>query len=651
LSLVMLAVIVGLTLSAFAPAMRAEFIWDDDDYVSENPLLRGTDGLVKIWTTTQTPQYYPMVFTSFWVEHQLWGVEPAGYHVVNIALHALNAFLLGCVLRRLAVPGAWWIAVLFAVHPVHVESVVWITERKNVLSALFYLLSFLAFLRFERDGHRRFYLLSLLIFVLALLSKTVTASLPVALGLALVWKNGRLGRADILRLAPYLLIGAGLALVTLGLEGDMVDVVGADFALSAWQRVLIAGGALLFYPAKILFPYPLIFNYPRWNLDAPIGLYAALVVVLLIAAGLVVLWRRGSRGIVLTAIFYGATIFPVLGFLNVYPFRYSFVADHFQYLASIAPLIVLVQLGIALRGNLLARFGNSRGAMLRFPGVLLVAVLSVLTWQQTLAYRDLPTLWQHTIAHNPDSWLALNNMGLFYMNAGDLDAALEQLDRAVRVKPESAESYTARGLIHYRAGDQDAALRDLDRAVELDPSYPQARLNRGNVLLDLGRGDLAIEDLEIFVDANPNYLPARRSLARSLLTIGRHRDAIPHLDEVIRVSPDYEAFLNRGVAYVNIERFDLAADDFTRAIERRPHATDALSNRAFAYVRLERQVSAMDDLDRAILLDPTRARLFVLRGGVHQTLGDMRLACTDWQSACALGDCRLLQQHCPAAGN
>ncbi|HXV76564.1 MAG TPA: tetratricopeptide repeat protein [Candidatus Polarisedimenticolaceae bacterium] len=649
-SLVLPAVIVVLTLGVYTPAFEAGFIWDDDDYVSENPLLRDADGLLRIWTTTETPQYYPMVFTTFWLEHQLWGLAPAGYHVVNVLLHALNAILLGYALRLLSVPGAWWVAVLFAVHPVQVESVAWVTERKNVLSGLFYLLSSLSFLRFERDRRTRHYLLSLATFVLALLSKTVTASLPVALGLALLWRNGRLRRADVLRLVPYVLLGAGLALITVGLESEMIRAVRSDFDLSWWQRLLIAGGALLFYPWKLVVPYPLIFNYPRWDLAAPAALYAALVVVCVVCVALSVAWRRGRRGVVLAALFYGATIFPVLGFLDVYPFRYSFVADHFQYLASVGPLIVLVGLGRASSRWLCRRAPAAGPAISRAAGAAIVAALALLGFNQASIYHDLPTLWQHTIAHNPRSWLALHNMGLFRMNAGDLDAALSQLDRAIEAKPASAESYTARGLTRYRAGDQDAALADLNRAVELQPSYPQARLNRGNVLLDLGRPDLAIADLEIFVDANRSYLPARHSLARALLRMKRYAEAAAHLDEIVRRGPDYEAFLNRGVAQVNLERYERAVADFTRALELRPGATDAWSNRAFAYVRLGRPVSALEDLDRSIALDGDNVRLFLMRGGVHQTLGDMRRACMDWQQACARGDCRLLQQNCFRGG-
>ena len=453
-----LLLLVGLTFLAYAPAMRAGFIWDDDDYVTENPLLLDAPGLVDIWTTTQTPQYYPMVFTTFWIEHKLWGLAPAGYHGVNIALHGLNAFLVGLILLRLGVPARGGSRCCSRCTPC--TSSRWpgspsARTCSPVCSTCCRSWPICASTARARPGSTCW---RWGIFVLALLSKTVTASLPVALGLALFWRHGRLRRQDLARLTPFLLLGAGLALITVGLEGDMVGIVGADFGFSWWQRLGIACSALLFYPFKVLWPYPLIFNYPRWEIDSG-GVWW--IVAPLVVTGLVVvlfrLWQRGLRGIVLAAAFYAFTVFPALGFLDVYPFRYSFVADHFQYLASIGTLIVVVQVAIAGGHRLVERFGGATAPTLRVGAVVAVMVLSILTWQQGLIYHDLATLWRETIEDNPRSWLALNNLGLIYMNSGEYDKALGLLDRAVEVKPEATESHTARGMTLSRTGDAEAA--------------------------------------------------------------------------------------------------------------------------------------------------------------------------------------------------
>ena len=646
-SLLLLIAIVALTVASYGPAITAGFIWDDDDYVTENPLLRDADGLRRIWTTTETPQYYPLVFTTFWAEYHLWGQSPAGYHLVNILLHALNAFLVGQILWTLGVRGAWWIALLFAVHPVHVESVAWITERKNVLSALFYLLAFVAYLDFDRSGRRRFYALALIAFLAAMLSKTVAASFPFALVLALVWQKKGLERGDLLRLAPFLVLAVTMPLITVQMEGSMIETVRADFDFSWFQRFSIAGRALLFYPLKILFPYPLTFNYPRWDMDA--GLVALgwpIVLALAVATGVSALWRRGHHGFVLAAAFYVVTISPALGFLDVYPFRYSFVADHFQYLASIGVLILIVQ-GVA-------RLVDRAGPKLDLPanrlvagvGGVALAVLSVMTWSQARAYHDLPTLWQHTIARNPDSWLAHNNLGLLNYDEENYSAALEHLDRAIETKPRAVESYTARGLVHAKLNDVTRATADFDRAVELDPDYPQARLNRGNFYLDIGRYQQAVVDLALFAEGNPDYLPALRSLARARSAAGLHERALVDFDVIVSRSPDHEAYLNRGLARINAGHPGQAVEDLTRAIALKPASADAHANRAFALVRLQRLDEAITDFDRAIAIDPSRPVFHRLRGGVRDMLGDRPQACADWKQACALGDCLMFEQEC-----
>ena len=346
------AVLIAAVLAAYGPALRGGFVWDDPRYVTENPVLTEPSGLYRIWFDVgATVQYYPLVFTSFWIESRLWGLQPLGYHLVNVLLHAANAVLVWRVLRRLSVPGAWLAAGIFALHPVHVESVAWITERKNVLSGLFYLTALLAYLRFAPpDGEGsargrpwRFYALAVGLFACALLSKTVTCSLPAAIALLLWWRRGRIGRSDALALLPLFAVGAALALTTIWLEKHNVGAQGQAWELSVVQRCLIAGRALWFYAGKLVWPLPLIFTYPKWQIDAgqwwqylfPAGAVA-------LPLGLWVLRRRIGKGPLVAALCFAGTLLPALGFVDVYPMRYSYVADHFQYLASIAPIALLV---------------------------------------------------------------------------------------------------------------------------------------------------------------------------------------------------------------------------------------------------------------------------------------------------------------------
>jgi len=604
-----LLVISAVTVACYVPALSAGFVWDDNDWLTENPLVREPGGLGRIWAGAERLQYYPVLFTAFRVEYSLWGLNPIGYHLVNIALHALNAFLLGWLLARLRVRGAFWVGLLFAVHPVHVESVAWVTELKNVLSGFFYLATLHAFVAFDDRGKRRDYLLALVCFALAMLSKTATATLPVVLLLLLLWKKRRLTRRDVATVAPFLLVATTLATIAIRLEAGLVQAVRHDFAFTLWQRAEIAARALLFYPWKLVLPYPLIFNYPRWNLDAAGAMRLVPVAVAIgIVAALALLWKRGFRGTACAIAFYVVTISPALGLFDVYAFRYSFVADHFQYLASIGPLILLVQLGDRLG----VRFGGD-GIHARGIAIAVVLVLASLTFSQARAYRDLPTLWSDTLSKNPDSWIAHHNLALHRKDQGDLESALEHADEAIRCKPTSAESFTARGLIHAASDDTVHALSDLDRAVELDPTYPQARLDRAAVLLAAGRPAEAIDDLDLFLSTNPRYAPALHSRGRARAMLGRYSAALDDLDRSIRLGAVAAALVDRGSIHAQLKRFE----------------------------------QAMADAEAALVLDATSARAYLLRGMVHQLgYGDRDRACDDWQRACGLGDCRYFDQRC-----
>lgn len=481
-----------LTIGAYFPALHAGFIWDDDDYVHENPHLLDLDGLARIWTPQNTPQYYPVVFTTFWIEHHLYpdhpvyGTHPFGYHLVNVLLHALNAWLLWLVLTRLGVaPGVGWtIAALFALHPVHVESAAWITERKNVLSLAFALLAALAYLRFDRERTRRdealamnrddagdtpwtWYAASLLLFACALLSKSVTASLPIALALIHFLRRDALTARRLAPLAVFLLMGAAAGLHTAYIERVRVGAVGPDWDISFIERMLIAARVYLFYPWKILCPWPLIFIYPRWEISATdprawlwLGAAGALVMGVLITA-----WRAGRRGVIVALLFYSAAIFPALGFANVYPMRFSFVADHFQYHASIGMIALIVAAGAWL----LSRCRQASLAPV-VAGALL-AVSGGITFVTTFKYKDAETLWRVTAERNPAAWIAHTNLSriLLQRSQSALDAGDEQ---AIQHLAREAEQSARRALEH--RPDHDSALTNLAEALRLQGRLEEA---------------------------------------------------------------------------------------------------------------------------------------------------------------------------------
>src|SRR6266446_4370000 len=478
--------IVLLTFTAYSSAIRGGFIWDDDAYVAQNPLLTAPHGLWQIWTTTKSPQYYPLVFTSFWVEQRLWGLNPAGYHAVNVSLHAINAILVWLFRSRLEVPGAWMIGAIFAVHPVHVESVAWITERKNVLSGLFYLLSIGCYLEYESKRRWVWYAGALGLFILALLSKTVVATLPIALLLIRYLKGWRIGRREVLELVPFLVIGAAMGLLTKWYEVHIVGAGTPDWHLSMMERLLVAGRALAFYVMKLFWPVNLNFNYPRWQLEIWDPIQWSWVLGIGVV-GLVFWWKRSAwgRGPFVGLAFFSVTLAPALGFFDVYLMRFSFVADHFQYLASVGIIALIVGRVTWGFDQWIRSDTHGKGLILDWMkpvlGSLVLVILAALTWKQGLIYRDLETLWQDTLNKNPNSWLAHNNLGVVYSRQGRLDEAIQEYLTALAIHPDDTEAHNNLGTAYFAQGRLEKAIQEYLTALKRQPDYVHAHYNLGNV--------------------------------------------------------------------------------------------------------------------------------------------------------------------------
>ncbi len=547
------AALLAATLIAYVQALQGGFVWDDDDYVTANTTLRSLDGLRRIWLEPgAVPQYYPLTFTSLWLQYQLSGAAPFAYHLVNVLLHGLSAVLLWRLLLMLQVPGAALAAALFALHPVHVESVAWITERKNVLSGACYLAAALAWLRFAsaRVGRWRWYAAALALFAGALLSKTVTASLPAALLLIAWWKRGRIASADVVPLLPLFALGAGLSAVTVWMEKHHVGAAGADWHLSFIDRCLIAGRALWFYAATLAWPQRLTFMYPRWQIDSgvwwqylfPLAAFGAVATLFLAR-------QRLGRGPLIAVLFFAGSLLPALGFIDVFPMRYSFVADHYQYLASIG----LLALAAAVWSRAGAPLGRGRAVI---AGVVL-AVCALLTWQQGHAYRDLETLWRDTLAKNPGAWMAHNNFGLLLYQRGDTAAAMEHYAAALRAKPDDSFAHNNLGNAFATQGRMNEAVTHFRAAIEIDPLNAEARSNLGNALASLGQLDEAAAAYAAALQVRPDYADAHGNLANVLAAQGRIADAMAHYTAALAIDPDFvDAHRNFGV--VLSEQGDLA---------------------------------------------------------------------------------------------
>lgn len=535
--------LVALVLVCYAPVRSAGFIWDDDKYVVENATLTAPSGPAAIWLEPgATPQYYPLVFTSFWLEHQVWGLEPFGYHMVNVGLHAAGAVCLWRLLLLLGVSGAWYAAALFAVHPVHVESVAWITERKNVLSGLFYFLAMLAYfhfrpLRSDQTRSHAWYLLALGLFVCALLSKTVTCSLPAVLVLLLWWQRGQVTRQELAYLAPFFALGLALALVTVQLEKHHVGALGAAWDFSPIDRCLIAGRALWFYAGKLVWPVELTFIYPRWHIDDTVwwqyGFPAAALIVIIL------LWTlRGAlgRGPLVAVLIFAGTLLPALGFFNVYPMLFSFVADHFQYLASAAL--------IALAASLTVGWATRRPVFLALLAVPLAA-LGTLTYLQCGIYQNAATIWLDTLTRNPDCWVAHHNLATLLFKAGRYREAAYHSAETLRLYPEqplAQANLLSLGVLLYQEGSLDSALHAADVVLAHDARNADAYLLRGQVHARCGRKGAAEQDFRDCLRFKSDHADACYQLGVLLLSQGQSSQAEKLLARAVELQPDNASF-------------------------------------------------------------------------------------------------------------
>jgi protein O-mannosyl-transferase len=541
----LLAFLGAAVLAAYLPALKAGFIWDDDAHVTA-PALQTWHGLGRIWFELgATQQYYPLLHSFFWLQHALWGNAPAGYHAVNLALHAANAVLVALVLRKLRIPGAALAALIFALHPIHVESVAWVSEQKNTLSALFYLAAVLAYLRFEPaygDGgtpsaaddkprlsgpcptaSRRWYAIATLLFLAALLTKSVTATLPAAILVIGWWRRGRLTWAqDVRPLVPWFGLAIASGAFTAWVEHTIIGAEGHAFDLNMAQRLVLAGHALWFYLGKLCWPVNLMFIYPRWTLvptsvGAWLPLFAALAMTFL-------LWRvrSRSRAPLAAALFFGGTLLPALGFVNVYPFLYSFVADHFQYLASLGP--------ITLAAAVAAQFSRSFAVASRFAAGLLIAVtLGVLTWRQSHIYRDADTLYRTTLQQNPECWMAANNLGKDLMaSPAQLSDAIALFERALRLRPEYPEAENNLGLALTQSGRATEAIVHLERAIAMKPAFYQAHNNLGIAYARSGQTERAVRAFRRATELNPRMANVQENLAKALRVLGQDVEADQH---------------------------------------------------------------------------------------------------------------------------
>lgn len=629
--------LVALVFIAYTQVFQAGFIWDDESHLTRNPCVVGPLGLKEIWTTTQAV-YYPLVLTTFWVLHKVVGLNPLSYHALNVLLHAVSAILLWRVLRLLEVRGAWLGAALWALHPVMVQSVAWVTELKNTQSCVFYLLSILFFLKWDdqrgavsglqrrtKDGRSSVFALSLVCFILATLSKPSVVMLPFVLALCVWWMRGKMRWRDALALAPFAVISLLASTWTIWEQRFHARAIGPDWNQTFPERLIIAGKAIWFYFGKLVWPHPLIFIYPRWNIDS--SRVVAYLPLLTAIAGVVALWfikAKWGRALVFGVSYYVISLFPVLGFFSVYFFRYSFVSDHFQYLASMGPL-ALTGAGI---GTLLGRFGEGPADFVCRPGAvsqlgsavvsprrrlvlsgalcgILLVSLGFLTWRQTAQYHDLSALYTATLQKNPGCWMAYYNLGIVFSEKGKADQAIDHYRQAIALRPDYAEAHYNLGRLLVEHGELTDAIAHYERAAAINPADEEAQNNLGVTLFGIGRTDDAIAHYQRALEIRPDYAEASCNLANALIAKGDFDGAIVGYKACLAAIPDQEeAQYNLASALLRKGRTDEAIVEYQKVLQVHPESADAHANLGSAWLTRGRVRDAMAEYTKALQISP-----------------------------------------------
>lgn len=641
--------ILGLTILvcvSYYPSFAAGFVWDDYVFTDE-PVIHAWSGLWNIWFSPadirHEGHYWPIVYTTFYLEHKLWGLDPLGYHIVNLALHLVNSLLVWRLMGRLAVPGAWLVAAVFAVHPVHVESVAWIIERKDLLSGLFYLTAFLTWMRFAETPTVRGYLLALALFVAGMLSKTIVVTLPAALLIWHWWRQGNIKPLDVVRLAPFFLVGFAIGLADLAFYTSRFSF---EVAYSLPERVLVAARALWFYAEKLVWPVDLAVIYPLWEIDAgDLRAWLLVTAAALLAAALWFFRHLIGRGPLAGVLFFAVTLSPLLGFVDFGYMQFSLVADRFQYLASIG--LIAVVLGCLTHG------AGGLGPMLqhgaRAFAAIAVAALGGLTWQQAGVYRDGITLFGHIVSHNPTARNAHHNLAVALLDAGRIEEGLAANRIARAQRPDTPGPYATLGRAFMEQGRFDEAAVALHRAVEVDPEH----LGAMRMLADLAqkRGRLAEAETRyrdvLVIDSE--YGLAHAGLGTVLFGQKRYAEALDHLriavESPVTVDTRGPLYLLMGRSAKELGYGDESEAHLERALaaisvdeEERPDTPELYAILAQAFIDQGRFEEAGAALQEAVEADPTHPGALQMSAELARKRGHLAEAETRYRKVLAIDE-------------
>lgn len=597
--------ILVLGLIVYWPALHAGFIWDDDMFLTLNPLIKASDGLRRFWFTNQAADYWPLTSTSLWLEWRLWGMNPMGYHTTNVVLHLIESLLLWKILYRLKIPGSYLAAVLFLIHPLNVESVAWITQSKNTMAMLFFLITCLCFTNSEETSNQspyyknKWYYVSLLMFICALLSKGSVILLPIVL-LGIIYTKKSVQASDLVKLVPFTISAFIFTFINVWFQNHATHetIRIANFT----ERLLGAGAVPWFYLSKIVFPNNLSFIYPQWNISTTnYILWISLVASLVMSVGSLSLLRSKFSFISYSWLYFCLMLIPVMGFADIYFMKYSLVADHYCHLAIIGILVLLAYCFEMLVVRFVRIKPYAEGLM-----VGCILILSLLSLRECLKYKNLETLYNTTLHINPEAWFAETNLVVLLCDTGRLDDAIKHGEHAVALKANQPETHYNLGCALSKARRYPEAISQYVLALQLRPNYRDALFNLGNAFHAISDFKNAIDVFSKVIRLDPKSIEANTNLGACLAHEGRYDEACVVFEKVIALrSPTVKSYINYGNALANAGNLTKACEVFRHTVEAYPYSAEAHNNFAMALSDANLLKEAIDEFKRATQLDPT----------------------------------------------
>jgi tetratricopeptide (TPR) repeat protein len=625
-----------LTFVVYYPSLRGGFLMDDDGLITKNRLVQAPDGLARFWFSTVPTDYWPVTNSTFWFDWRLWGTNATGYRVTNLILHIADTLLIWLLLRRLEIPGAYWAALLFAVHPVNVESVAWVSQRKNLLAMLFFLSSLLCYLKYitgretikssPQANPVKWYWLSLFVFLLAMLSKGSVAILPLVLLLIIWWHQGWITKRDALLTIPFWLIAAVFTGVNIWFQTHGENTIIRQASII--ERILGAAAVIWFYLGKAFVPVGLSFNYPQWDIQ-PNQLRWWLPLATAVGVTAFLWWQRRrtwGRTLLFAWLFYCVALLPVMGFTDVGYMKYSLVADHYQHIAILSVIAL-----VGATGWWLYHHVNNSIRWVCIPiGALILGSSMLLSWQQNQLYGNSVQLYEATLRQNPDSWLAEVLLAQHFSDDSDYQAAISLYQHALQLHALGSTS-TDSGSVDGHPGVP------MPHAAFFEWAVIDTRLKLGLVLVKAGQLSEAIDQYHQILKSSPDNVSAHSDLANTLVRLDRLPEAIEQYQQALQFQPNAaDIQCNLAIALARHGDYDEANQHFQTALRLDPDHFSAHNNYANMLARTGRLAEAVKQFKEALRLQPDYPEIHCNLATALATLNDVQQASDHFQTALQL---------------